>query len=211
MKSFHEYLEEKANPIKETPKGTLNVFDIDDTLFKTTAKIWIMKDGKQVRPLQSGEFNTYTLKAGESYDFQEFRSGKHFYMTAKPIDNMIKRAQSAVRNQTEHCETIIITARSDFEDKEPFLQKFREHGFPIDQVYVERAGNLQKIKSDAKTHITKGVILTKYIKSGRFNKIRMWDDHSGNLDMLLKLGERHPEVSVEAYLVDEEGKTTRYK
>ena len=196
---------------RKEQKGTLNVFDIDDTLFKTESKVLIVKDGKTVRELASGEFNTYKLKPGEEYDFQQFRSGKHFHTTAKPIDNMIKRAQRAVASQIDNDKSIIITARSDFVDKEPFLQKFREHGFPIDKVYIERAGNLQKIMPSAKTHITKGVVLLKYIKTGQFNKIRMWDDHEGNLDMLLKIGEKYPDITFEAYMVDEIGNTKRYR
>ena len=196
---------------RKEQKGTLNVFDIDDTLFKTDSRVLIVKDGKVIKELGSGEFNTYKLKPGEEYDFQQFRSGKHFHTTAKPIDNMIKRAQRAVASQTDNDKSVIITARSDFVDKEPFLQKFREHGFPIDKVYVERAGNLQKVMPSAKTHITKGVVLLKYIKTGKFNKIRMWDDHEGNLDILLKIGQKYPDIEMEAYLVDEVGNTKRYR
>jgi hypothetical protein len=196
---------------KKEKKGILNVFDIDDTLFKTSSKISIVKDGKVVRELNSGEFNTYKLKTGEKYDFSQFRSGKHFYATSQPIDTIIKRAQRAVGSETENCKTIIITARSDLSDKDQFLQKFRDHGFPIDQVYVERAGNLQKLQPSAKTHITKGAILLRYIKTGRFDKIRMWDDSEPNLEILLKIGEKYPDIAIEAYLVDEEGNTSRYR
>jgi hypothetical protein len=39
----------------------------------------------------------------------------------------------------------------------------------------------------------------------------MWDDHEGNLDILVKLSKLHPEIKIEAYLVDPEtGNTTRY-
>lgn len=199
----------KAPKVK--PKGLLNVFDIDDTLFRTNAKISIVKNGKVIKVLNSGEFNTYELKPGEEYNFDQFRSGKLFRDTSQPIDKMLSRAERAVSSQDENSKSIIITARSDFVDKGPFLQKFRDHGFPIDKVYVERAGNLQKLQKKASVHITKGVVLIKYIKSGQFNKIRMWDDSSKNLDILLKLGEKYPEISMEAYLVDEDGNTKRYK
>lgn len=199
----------KAPKVK--PKGVLNVFDIDDTLFRTNARISIVKNGEIVKTLNSGEFNTYKLGPGEKYNFDQFRSGKLFRETSSPIDKMIARAERAVSSQDENSKSIIITARSDFYDKGPFLQKFRDHGFPIDKVYVERAGNLQKLQSKAAVHITKGVVLIKYIKSDRYNKIRMWDDSSKNLDILLKLGEKYPEISMEAYLVDEDGNTKRYK
>lgn len=206
MKSFLGFLLEK-----EDPKGTLNVFDIDDTLFRSKSRVVITKDGKVVRELNSGEFNTYKLKPGEEYDFSQFRSAKHFHTTAVPIDKMIARAQRAVKSHKAGDKTVIITARSDFDDKDLFLQKFREHDFPIDQVYVERAGNLEKLKKGSPTHITKGVVIKKYINTGRYNRIRMWDDHESNLRILLKIGERF-NVDIEAYLVDPEtGNTVRYR
>ena len=54
--------------------GTLTIFDIDETLFHTKAKVAVVKDGKVVRMLDNQEFNTYKRKAGEEYDFKEFRS-----------------------------------------------------------------------------------------------------------------------------------------
>lgn len=206
MKSFIAYLLEK-----EDPKGTLNIFDIDDTLFRSKTRVVIVKDGKFVRELSSGEFNTYKLKPGEDYDFSQFRSAKHFHTTAVPIDKMIERAQRAVKQHKPGDKTIIITARSDFDDKDLFLQKFRDHDFPIDQVHVERAGNLEKLKKGSPTHITKGVVIKRYLNTGRFNRIRMWDDHEKNLNMLLKIGDRF-NIETQAFLVDPEtGNTVRYR
>lgn len=206
MKSFVTFLQEK-----EEVKGTLNVFDIDDTLFRSKSRVVIVKDGKVVRELNSGEFNTYKLKPGEDYDFSQFRSAKHFHTTAVPIDKMIERAQRAVKSHKPEDKTVIITARSDFDDKELFLQKFREHDFPIDEVYVERAGNLERFKKGAPSHITKGVVLKKYLNTGRFNRVRMWDDHEGNLNILIKIGSLY-NIDVQAFLVDPEtGNTTRHK
>lgn len=204
-------MKEGYKAAKVQPKGMLNIFDIDDTLFKSETHVNIMKNNNFVRQLTSSEFNTYKLKDGEEYDFTEFRSGEHFYKTAKPIDKMIVRAQRAVSQQDINSKTIIITARSDFKDKGPFLQKFRDHGFPIDQVYVERSGNLQKLMKSAKPSIIKAVVIRKYINSGKYDKIRMWDDNEGNLDVLMKLSKLHPETKIEAYLVDPDtGNTTRY-
>ena len=53
MDSFKEFLSE------ENKLGRLSIFDIDDTLFHTTAKITVMKDGKVLKKLSNQEFNTY--------------------------------------------------------------------------------------------------------------------------------------------------------
>ena len=112
-------------------------------------------------------------------------------------------------NQTENSHSIILTARADFEDHKEFLQTFRDHGFPIDHVYVERSGNLSKLKSSSPAHINKGVVLKRYMKSGKFDRIRMWDDHEDNIKMLYKLGKQFPNIEVVGYFV-KDGKVTRY-
>jgi hypothetical protein len=44
--------------------GTLTIFDIDETLFHTYAKVAVVKDGNLVRMLDNQEFNTYKRKKG---------------------------------------------------------------------------------------------------------------------------------------------------
>lgn len=202
MKKFKNYITENEG------KMTLNIFDIDDTLFMSTSRTAVVKDGKILRKLDTRELLHYKLKPGEKFDFSEFRSGQHFYDTATPIEKMIRRAQRAVHGKS-NSRTVIITARSDLSDKDLFLQKFREHGFPIDQVYVERAGNVKS--RGTSSPLSKALIIRKYIATGQYNRIRMWDDHPGNLSLLNKLSKIHPDVTFEAYLVNSEtGTSERY-
>ena len=188
---------------------TLNVWDIDDTLGKTSAKVNIKKDGKVIKSLSAGEYNNYKLGQGEELDFSQFRSGKIFRDTFKPIGNVLNRAKSIVMNQSENSHSIIITARADFEDHKEFLQAFRDHGFPIDHVYIERSGNLSKLKPSSPAHINKGVVIKKYLASGKWDRIRMWDDHEKNLDILYKVAAMYPDVEAVGYLV-KDGKVSKY-
>jgi FMN phosphatase YigB (HAD superfamily) len=79
--------------------GTLTIFDIDETLFHTKAKVAVVKDGKVVRMLDNQEFNTYKRKDGEEYDFREFKSAEVFRLTptsvrkARPTTSESLRAQ----------------------------------------------------------------------------------------------------------------------
>lgn len=199
------YLRTQKNEIP-----TLNVWDVDDTLGTTSARVSVVKNGKAIKTLEPGEFNKYKLGSGEEFDFSQFRSGKVFRDTFQPINTVLDRAKEIVWNQSENSHSIILTARADFEDHKEFLQAFRDHGFPIDHVYVERSGNLSRLNPRSPAHINKGVILKKYMKSGKWKRIRMWDDHESNLDMLLKLGKQFPEIEVIAYLV-KNNRVTRYK
>jgi hypothetical protein len=195
----------RANRGKE---NCLNIFDIDDTLFLSSARTKVMKDGKVIARLRTAELAKWRRGPGEKFDYTEFSSGQTFRKIAVPILKMITRARAIVSGQPSGSKTIIVTARADMRDKDEFLQTFRDHGFPIDQVYVERAGNV-----DANSHpVKKAFIIRKYLKTGAFKTVRMWDDHHENLDMLLKLNTLHPDINFEAWLVDPKtGSTTRYR
>ena len=187
----------------------MNVFDIDEALVNTFSKIKVRKGSKIVRELDNRAFNTYILKKGESYDFAEFRNAQVFRDTARPIHNMITMAKSVITDQSPVCKTILLTARGDFDDRDTFLQTFRDHNFPIDLVHVERAGNLAG-RYNATPNVSKLAVIRKYIASGRFNKVRVWDDSEKNLQTIVKLVHFHPEIEVEAWLVKHDGTTTKY-
>lgn len=188
---------------------TLNVWDIDDTLGKTDARVVVMKKDKVVKVLEPGAYNTYKLGPGESFDFSQFRSGKVFRDTFKPINSVLDRAKEIIWNQSENSHSIILTARADFKEHEEFMQAWRDHGFPIDHVHVEKSGNLTKLKASSPAHINKGVVLKKYLKTGNWDRVRMWDDHPKNLDMLFKIADMFPNVEAVGYLVTD-GKVTKY-
>lgn len=184
--------------------GTLTIFDIDETLFHTKAKVGVVKDGKIVRKLDNQEFNTYQRKPGETYDFGEFKSAEVFRRTSVPVVKMIEKAKAIVKaHRNPHSRAIICTARADFDDKETFLQTFRDHGIPIDDMHVERAGNLD-IDSSAEA---KKVIFRKYINTKNYIKIRLYDDAMSNLLAFLDLKKEYPNVKFEAYFVKSDGST----
>jgi FMN phosphatase YigB (HAD superfamily) len=182
--------------------GTLTIFDIDETLFHTKAKVAVVKDGKVVRMLDNQEFNTYKRKAGEEYDFREFASAEVFRKTSTPIVRMIEKAKAIVKaKKNVHSRAIIVTARADFDDKEMFLQTFRDHGLPIDSMHVERSGNLG-MDSPAEA---KKVVFRKYLNTQNYTKTRLYDDAMSNLKAFLELQKEYPNVKFEAYFVKPDG------
>ena len=188
--------------------GTLTIFDIDETLFHTKAKVAVVKDGKVVRMLDNQEFNTYKRKKGEEYDFQEFKSASVFRKTSVPVVKMIEKAKAIVKaKKNPHSRAIICTARADFDDKKMFLQTFRHHGLPIDDMYVERAGNLG-IDSSAEA---KKVIFRKYLNTQNYTKTRLYDDAMSNLKAFLDLKKEYPGVQFEAWFVNHDGSVKRIR
>jgi hypothetical protein len=196
MKTFKEY-------ILESSLGSLSIFDVDETLFQTTAKIAVKKDGKIVKSLSNQEFNTYKLEPGEEFDFSEFRDADKFYRESKPIQRMMGTARSVLKHseRNPNSRVIIVTARSDFDDKNKFLSTFIKHQFNINKVYVERAGNLNTGSSAS----NKVVVIRKHLSSGRYNTVRLFDDAISNINAFLGLRKEFPSIRFEGYLVDHNG------
>jgi len=196
MISFKQHLHENTRG-----KG-LTVFDIDETLFQTAALIHVKKDGKTIRKLTNQEYNEYKLQPGEEFDYGEFRNAKVFDETSIPIWSMIKKARAIIQNAVKAgSKVIIVTARADFDDKKTFLNTFRRFGIDIDNVYVERAGNLG-LGSSAKN---KRFIFHKYLRSGKYERVRFFDDAMSNLIMFKALQKKYPDVTFEAYHVKHDG------
>jgi hypothetical protein len=199
MKTFKDYITEDEGKL-----GRLSVFDIDDTLFHTTAQIAVLKDGKVVKRLSNQEFNTYQLKDEESFDFGEFRNAEKFNKESKPISRMMDRARAILSHSLKNTlsRVIVVTARADFDNKEMFLNTFKKHRFDIDKVRVERAGNINDIESTA---TKKYVIIHNYLKTGKFDRCSLFDDAMSNLKEFLKLRKEFPNIKFEAYFADASG------
>lgn len=198
MLSFKHFLEE------EYEKGGLTIFDIDDTLFHTTAQVIVKRGDEIVKRLSSSEYNTYVLKPDEHLDFSEFRSSKKFYEESKPIKRMLEKAKIILKNilNRPKSKVVIVTARTDFDDKQLFLDTFKKHGFDIDKVRVERAG---KIKDVSGTSLAKMIIIRNYLNTEQFARVRLFDDSMDNLRKFLSLQKEFEDVKFEAYFAKPDG------
>jgi hypothetical protein len=201
MINFKKYLEEA------TGKG-LTIFDIDETMFITKAKVHVVKNGKVIKKLDNQEFNAYKKKPGEDYDFGEFKNAEVFNRTSTPIARMINKVKAILKNATRAgSKVIIITARPNFDNKKIFLDTFRKQGIDIDKIYIERAGNL----GGGPAADNKKVILKKYLDQKIYKRIRLFDDAISNLKMFLSLQKDYPDVSFEAFLAKENGSVSRVR
>jgi predicted secreted acid phosphatase len=184
---LYTYLNERKS---EYGKG-ITFVDIDETVFSTFAKIHVIdkETGEVIRKLDNQEFNFYQLKDNEEFDFKEFEDAKLFRQTSKPIIPTIERLKrmiSMLKKNKRGSKIIFLTARSDFDNKQEFLQTFREHGIDVDfrpTVYIERVGNL---KSGTIPERKERVILS-YLKREQFRRVRMIDDHDKNVKQFLNM------------------------
>lgn len=170
--------------------NSISFIDIDETTFHTYAKVKVMKDNRLVRTLDNQQFNTYTLKDGEYYDFDEFKDSEVFNKTSEPIEPIIIKIQrmiDSIKRNGKFDKVIFLTARSDFNDKDLFLKTFRNNGIDVDikNVYIERSGNLKHIDNVADR---KRFTILKYLQSGDYTAVRMIDDDIHNLKTFMELG-----------------------
>jgi len=201
MIRFNEFL-------TEGNKG-LTIFDIDDTMFISKARVIVKnKNNTKEKPLTPQDFNSYKLSKDEYFDFGEFKSSKIFYQTATPIARMVAKAKAIIKNATaKGSKVIVVTARSDMDDKDLFIKTFEAHGIPMKNVYVERAGNMSGKNSAA----NKSIIFKKYLKTDEYARVRLFDDHKENLDALLDLQREFPNIEMFAYLANKNGSIKRIK
>ena len=78
----------------DSKKIGLTIFDIDETLFHTKAKVQVSKEGKIVKVLDNQQYNSYRLKKGESFNYGQFKSCL-LYTSPSPRDNRVSRMPSS--------------------------------------------------------------------------------------------------------------------
>lgn len=199
MESFKKYYYEQS------PEGAgITFVDVDETLFRTKARVYVKKGGKVVRTLTNHEYNTDVLNPGEHYDFGEFKNAKYFRETSEPIEPVLKRINRILHNievGKRPSDVVILTARSEFDDHEEFKNTFRDHGVWIDEVDIETVGSDPGAVPDKKKNKVK-----EYLSSGKYSRARMFDDSIANLKAFKSLEKEFPEIEFKALAVTPSGK-----
>jgi predicted secreted acid phosphatase len=162
----------------------LTFVDIDETLFKTIAKISVVKGNKTVRRLSNTEYNTYTLKDGESFDYSEFRCSDTF-KKSEPIQNMIDIVKEL---RSKGREVIIISARGDLDCKDSVLNYMIEHGIDVghykdNKIHIIRCGNKPGKPAQRKQDIISNILR----KRPEIKEIELYDDSIENLEYVSKI------------------------
>jgi hypothetical protein len=174
----------------------LHCFDLDDTLFETTAKVSILKNKKFYRYLRPSEYTNYVLDEDEEYCYKEFECSNKFFMESRPIIPIVNIMNKL--SKRKDCDVIINTARSDLDNKELFLKKFRIHDIDIDNIHVERAGNIENCES---VSIRKTMVIAKYLKLKSYKKVFMYDDSTKNLQSILDMNKYYNSTKFIGYHV----------
>jgi hypothetical protein len=208
MIKFNQFIAEER---QKKDEKTLHAFDMDEVLFHhdhSKLKIHVKdKHGKTIHSLNNQEFNDHKLHPDHHYDFSEFRSSKVFKQTAKPIHHMIRKLKKIHHNGGK---VEIVTARSDLDDKDAFLNGLKKHGIPAGKgegkVHVRRTGNDKEATS---TGDSKRREISKQIHQHGYTKVHLYDDSEHNLNHFASLKQDHPHVELHAHHVLHDPETNK--
>jgi hypothetical protein len=119
------------------------VFDFDDTLASTSAKVLVRKYRVPSQVLTPAQYNTYELADGESFDFSEFKNPE-FIINGKPL-GLIELAKEI---HAEGHSLYILTARNEIASSAiaGFLARFNITAKMIHCVGKESTTNIARAK-----------------------------------------------------------------
>lgn len=164
FKSFFESFAEKAY-----------VFDVDDTLFTTEAKVVVHKPEGEVLELTPAQFNTYQKQPDDKMDFSQFQDPELFLRTAKPT-KYIKVAQNvskAVQSGQSNSKLYILTARDSSIEK-ALTQKLANLGIIHDGFFSAGDTGAPTIADGKKQILEK-------IRSMHRGRVTFFDDDEKNI------------------------------
>jgi len=150
------------------------VFDFDDTLVKTSAKIRIYRKGVFVKSLTPKEYNFYVPESGDKLDFDEFQDGEMILNAKKYIVwPVIKNISNAIKEDRSTSDIFILTARN-AQVKAYIYEFLKRNGIEIDIEHIITIGD-DIIKKGVNIANEKFRILK--ILKRKYDEIILFDDN----------------------------------
>jgi len=173
MKTFKQYLTESFS-------DSAYVFDMDDTLVTTGAKILVRdQQGNIQQRLTPAQYNTYIKKPNETLDVSEFRSEDIFQNTAKPTKyfKIIQNVSNAIKRGTSDSHIYILTARGEAV-KNVIYKYLKDKGVEVRPIEIHTIGD-NNSKSIAE--LKKDVLQS--IRNKHIGEVTFFDDDVKNIQL----------------------------
>ncbi|MEO7424071.1 MAG: hypothetical protein ABI036_02725, partial [Fibrobacteria bacterium] len=200
----------------EGQRKSIHLFDLDDTLIRTEARVLVRGGGGVLlRALAPSEFTVYQAAPGEVFDFREFSDlgilsrGIMVKYTKSIIDTILKYGT--------HSEFGILTARSDKKLHAPFLIRLFKSIFGVRlsnelifavsdsrfSGYKDRGG-LGGTAPFASLSVPqrKALVIAQDLVGRGFNDISFYDDSRENLESFKVLRQAFPHVTYKPHFID---------
>jgi FMN phosphatase YigB (HAD superfamily) len=189
VKTYESYLNEVRRAGKPYHGTKILVFDLDDTLVITDAKIKVCnKKSGECFSLTPEEFNEYEKHPDHELDFDDFKS-LEIMKAGKMIDYYLKIFKEAYKSKLA---VGIVTAR---DDREMIYTWLREHvGFRIDKDLIYAVNDpVHRFKgaiSDRKKAAFKELIDMGY------TDFQFYDDDTANLKLVKSLESEYEGINI---------------
>ena len=189
VRTYEDYLSEVKRPGKPYHGSKIIVFDLDDTLVITDAKIKVCdKKSGECFALTPEEFNEYEKQPHHELDFDDFKS-LEIMKAGKLIEYYLKIFKEAYKQRLA---VGIVTAR---DDREMIYRWLREHvGFRIDKDLIFAVNDpVHKYRgaiSDRKKAAFKELIDMGYMD------FQFYDDDTANLKLVKSLESEHEGINI---------------
>lgn len=179
MKSFDSFLHDF--------KG-LAVFDFDDTLAKTGAKVIVKNKNLE---LDSSEYAKYQIDPSDELDFSQF----HTKELIEPVEALERQCRIYRRriNQLGMENVIILTAR---QLATPIIKFLKRYNLPRVRIFAIDSSNPEKKKR----------IVKKMIEEHNYSHVFVYDDNVHNLKAIKQL-ENSNSVTIRTFLIDSSNST----
>jgi len=175
----------------------LSFWDIDDTIFRTRARVNVMRGKRVVRALSNAEYNSYRLGPGETFDYGQFRNAAFFRATSEAISGSLERVKKQLR--ASNTMVVLLTARASFDSNRLFKDALLDHSLRVNapNLRLELSGNLKRGTVEER----KAYIIRKFI--GRFSPsvVSIYDDHAPNVNILDELAKEFTSIEFRKHLV----------
>jgi FMN phosphatase YigB (HAD superfamily) len=189
VKKYNEYLNEVLRSGKPYHGSKIIVFDLDDTLVITDAKIKVCnrKTG-ECYSLTPEEFNEYEKHPDHDLDFDDFKS-LEVMKAGRLIDYYLKIFKDAYRMKIA---VGIVTAR---DDREMIYRWLREHvGYHIDKELIFAVNDpVHKYKGAISDR--KKAAFRELVEMG-YSDFQFYDDDQANLTLVKSLEQEYPEIHI---------------
>ena len=149
---------------------TLYIFDFDDTLITSDARVMVNHEDRSCSFLSGVEFAVYEPQSGDEFDFTDFDIYPPAGKIIKPI---FKRLQSIIQNDGLR-NVAIVSARL---AKIPIQQFLSNHGIPKN-ITIAAVGSMEK---DAKGNFVKTLL-----HDGRHDHVHVFEDNAKNIKSIQK-------------------------
>lgn len=146
---------------------TLAVFDFDDTLFHSGARVMVQKPGQSVQHLSTHEYAVYVPEPDDEFDYSEFAV---YPPRPEPIAATTRALQSAVlRHGLEN--VIILTARGNPKPVEQVLENFQMP--PVEVIAIASSDPEDKAQ-----------VLNDLIENEGYNRLVLYEDSIPNISAI---------------------------